>query len=115
MKKGVLFSLFAILSMVVYGQFFKTQAHIVVVNDLGNVEAEVSVTLYTTEEDYNNNKPAVPMQKTDKKGRVRFSDLEPVSYFIEAKKGTKSNTFHGEKTEVLDKGKVNKFHIVISG
>ena len=84
-------------------------------NDLGNIEQGVEVVLYSSEEDYNNNKPCTKKLKTDEKGRVKFKNLEAIPYFIEAKKGSKSNMFGGEKTEALGKNKVNKVNIVISG
>ena len=103
------------LSGLAYAQFTSTQLRLTILNDLGNLESGVEVLLFESEEDFNNNKPCTPMQKTDEKGRVKFKGLKSIPYYIEAKKGTKSNLFGGEKTEKLEENKVNKVNLVISG
>ncbi len=92
----------------------KTNLRITILNELGNVEDSVVVTLYTNKNDYRENKnPVVPLQYTDTKGRATFSDLEPIEYYIHAQKGDKTNVGAGVVADVLKKGKLNKLTIII--
>ncbi len=95
-------------------QVLKTSLRITVLNDLGNIQENASVQLFTTEEHYRNEtNPVGPPQKTDKKGRVTFKNLESRAYFIHAKKGDATNVGRGVQTEKLEQGKVNKLNTVI--
>ena len=95
-------------------QILKTNLTITVLDDTGNLQEEASVTLYNTEDDYRASKnPAFPTQVTDKKGKIKFKNLEPVSYFIEVKKGEKNNDGLGTQTGKLVEGKTNKVNIII--
>lgn len=91
-----------------------TSIKITVRNDLGNLEENVSVQLFPTEEDYRNEtNPVTEVQYTDKKGRVKFKGLEPTVYFINAEKGDKNNIGAGVQTDTLIAGKLNKVTIII--
>ena len=91
-----------------------TSLRITVINELGNVEEGASVQLFPTEEDYRNETNAVSeVLKTDDKGRVKFNDLEPKVYFVNAVKGERNNIGAGVQTDVLIEGKMNKVNIVI--
>ena len=91
-----------------------TTLKITVIDNLGNVVKGAEVTIYTSEEDYRGNvNPAQEKQFTDSKGRVTFKKLEPVSYFIDARKGDKNNDGEGVQTGKLQEGKVNKVNTVI--
>ena len=92
----------------------KTQLQVSVLDDAGNFQTGAEVTLYLNAADYEANKPAMKTQKTDKKGRTKFVGLEPVDYFILAKKGGKDNVLGGERTGKLVEGKINKVNIIIS-
>lgn len=95
-------------------QLFKTNLKITVRNELGNVEEGVSVQLFKTEEDYRNEtNPATEVQMTDSKGDVKFKDLEPIIYFVNAEKGDKNNIGAGVQTDTLQEGKLNKITIII--
>ena len=95
-------------------QLLKTSLRITVLNDLGNIQENASVQLFKTEDDYRNEtSPVGPAQKTDKKGRVTFKNLESREYYINAKKGDATNVGRGVKTEKLEEGKVNKLNTVI--
>jgi len=92
----------------------KTNLRITILNELGNAEDSVEVTLYINKNDYRENKnPAVPLQLTDEKGRVTFKDLEPIEYYIHAQKGDKTNVGAGVVADVLKEGKMNKLTIII--
>lgn len=109
----------AILILIVAGAFkseqlFKTNLKITVRNELGNIEEGVSVQLFPTEEDYRNEtNPVTEVQMTNDKGEVKFKDLEPKAYFVNAEKGDKNNYGAGVKTDELEEGKLNKITIVI--
>lgn len=96
------------------GQFFSTSLKLTVLNELGNQEENVMVQLFPTEEDYRNEtNPVTEVQYTDKKGRVKFKDLEPRVYFVNAEKGDKNNIGAGVQTDTLAENKLNKITIVI--
>ena len=95
-------------------QVLKTQLQLVVLDNIGNIQENAKVTLYESEEDYNNSKPAMASQTTNRKGKTRFIGLKAIDYFIYCEKGKKNNLFHGEKTGVLQKGRINKVNLIIS-
>ncbi|MGK7396758.1 MAG: carboxypeptidase-like regulatory domain-containing protein [Candidatus Cyclobacteriaceae bacterium M3_2C_046] len=91
-----------------------TKLRITVIDNLGNKVEGATVTLYANEFDYRNNENQVSAtQTTDKKGRVTFVDLRPTSYFIDARKGNKSNDGQGVQTQPLQKSRMNKLNVVI--
>lgn len=95
-------------------QVFKTNLKITVRNELGNVEEGVSVQLFPTEEDYRQEtNPVTEVMVTDSKGQVKFKELEPKVYFVNAEKGDKNNIGAGVKTAKLEDGKLNKITIII--
>ncbi|WP_245558406.1 carboxypeptidase regulatory-like domain-containing protein [Fulvivirga imtechensis] len=95
-------------------QLMKTSLTITVRNELGNIEEGVGVQLFPTEEDYRNEtNPATEIEYSDKKGKVRFKDLEAKVYFVNAVKGDKNNIGAGVQTDTLQEGKVNKVTIII--
>ena len=95
-------------------QLLNTSLRVTVLNDLGNIQENATVQLFTSEEDYRNEtNPVGPSQKTDKKGRVTFKKLGSRVYYIHAKKGDATNVGRGVQTEKLAEGKVNKLNTVI--
>lgn len=94
-------------------EFLPTKLRITVVDELGNIVEGATITLYKNEADYRSNKNPVQSLTTDKKGRATFTDLEPVSYFIDARKGDKNNDGKGAVTAPLLEGKINKLNTVI--
>jgi hypothetical protein len=97
-------------------QVFMTSLRITVIDEIGNVVENAQVTVYGNSGDYESGEnPVAGPELTDEKGRVTFKDLDAKSYYIEAKKGDKSNYGGGEKTDVLAKNKLNKLNVVISG
>ncbi len=113
--KGILGSILLIAFLSVsFKPILKTNLRITILNELGNAEDSVEVTLYTNNNDYRDNKnPAVPMQYTDVKGRATFKGLEPIEYYIHAQKGDKTNVGAGVVAGVLKKDKLNKLTIII--
>ncbi|UII20233.1 carboxypeptidase regulatory-like domain-containing protein [Fulvivirga ligni] len=94
--------------------FLKTSLKLKVLNELGNVEEGVAVQLYGSEEDYRaESNPLSEVQYTNDKGEVKFKDLEPKVYFVNAEKGDKNNIGAGVQTDVLEEGKLNKVTIII--
>jgi len=94
-------------------EFLPTKLRITVIDELGNIIEGVTITLYKSEEDYRANVNPVQEGVTDSKGRVTFKDLDPVSYFIDARKGDKNNDGKGAVTAPLLEGKINKVNTVI--
>ena len=95
-------------------QLFKTNLKITILNELGNVEEGASVQLFPTEADYRNEtNPVTEVKLTDSKGQVKFKDLKPTVYYVNAEKGDKNNIGAGVKTDKLEEGKLNKISIII--
>lgn len=95
-------------------QLLKTSLEITVRNSLGNTEEGTSVQIFETEEDYNNEEnPVGGKQITDEKGRVKFSDLKPMIYYIYATKDDMSNFNAGIKTDTLQEKRMNKVTVII--
>ena len=94
-------------------QIIKTQLQVTIRNDLGNIVEEASVTLYETEDDYENETNPVAEGMTDKKGIAKFKELKPIAYYVLAKKEDLNNFGGGEQTGKLEANKINKVTIVI--
>lgn len=121
MMKKYSFSL-AVFSFVLLGflsfnapeQILKTQLRLTILNELGNPVEGANVTLYHTDEDYRQEiNPVMATETSDKKGRVKFSGLEPKVYFIHAEKDDKTNAGAGVQTDTLQEGRINKVNIII--
>ena len=94
-------------------QLLPTRLRVTVIDGLGNFVEGGSVHIYEKKEDYIAGKNAVAMLKTDKKGRVTFKELKPISYFIQAVKGDMKNDGEGVVTAPLSEGRINKVNTVI--
>ena len=95
-------------------QVFKTALKITVRNELGNIEEGVAIQLFGSDADYRSETNQVKETGyTDKKGQVKFKELESKTYYILAKKGDKSNVGAGVSTDKLLEGKLNKVTIII--
>jgi hypothetical protein len=95
-------------------QRIQTSLRITVRNDLGNLVENAKVTLYASEDDYNNSEnPVQEFAYTNQKGEVRFRDLQPKSYFVDVQKDDLNNEGGGVKIKRLDKGKSNRVTIII--
>ena len=95
-------------------QVFKTSLRITVIDELGNIVEGAAVQLYPTDEDYRNEtNPVSEIYYSDEKGRVKFKDLAPQVYFVNASKEDKNNIGAGVQTDKLVEGKMNKVNIVI--
>lgn len=95
-------------------QLISTQIKIKVLNNLGATEEGVRIRLFKTEEDYKTEKNTVQEHYTDKKGMVSFKDLEPIPYYINAVKDSKTNAGNGEKSDSLKANMFNKMTVIIS-
>ncbi len=106
MKKHVLFTFLLFASIAVFAATTRLQ---VIVQDAEQNPVEgAEVILYDSETDYRANKNAIDTVLTDKKGRARFSDLQPKSYYMDVRKGELSNVGYDAQTEVLSEGKLNR-------
>ncbi|MCB0495963.1 MAG: hypothetical protein KDC79_07490 [Cyclobacteriaceae bacterium] len=91
-----------------------TSLKITTLNELGNIEDSVKVTLFKSIEDYRKEaNPVMESQYTDKKGRTTFKGLDATKYYILAEKGDKNNDGAGVETDALEEGKINKLTIII--
>jgi len=92
----------------------KTNLRITTLNELGNIEDSVAITIYRNKTDYREEvNPVVPVQYTSEKGKTTFTGLEPLIYYIHAVKGDKTNVGAGVVADILIKGKMNKLTIII--
>ncbi|MEO1099231.1 MAG: carboxypeptidase regulatory-like domain-containing protein [Bacteroidota bacterium] len=115
--KTRLFSVFCLATVLVLSsgsQVFKTSIKITVIDELGNIVEGAAVQLYGTEEDYRNEiNPVTDKGITDKKGQIKFKELESKVYFVNVWKDDKNNIGAGVQTAKLEEGKLNKVNIVI--
>lgn len=94
-------------------QLLPTKLQVTVRNDLGNVVEGATVLLFKTEADYDKSENFVGEAVTDRKGRVIFKDLEPISYYMHVEKGDLTNIGLGVKTVKLVSKKKNKLNVII--
>ncbi|TRX56083.1 carboxypeptidase regulatory-like domain-containing protein [Fulvivirga sp. M361] len=116
MKKKLLIYLSVVMVFIAMSSFqlLKTSLKITVIDELGNIVEGASVQLYPSEEDYRNEVNAVSeVSYTDKKGQVKFKELDAKVYYVNASKGDKNNIGAGVQTDKLEEGKLNKVNIVI--
>lgn len=117
MKKVNLYIVFVVaISLLSFDslQILNTSVKINIRNELGNIEEGVAVQLFGSEEDYRNEtNPVTEISYTDKKGNVKFKELESKVYFVNAKKGDKDNVGAGVQMQKLEEGKMNKVTIII--
>jgi hypothetical protein len=94
-------------------QIIKTQLAVTVRNELGNIEENATVQLFETEEDYKNETNIAAEGATDKKGVIKFKELNAISYYVIVRKDDKDNSGGGEQTGKLEANRVNKVTIII--
>lgn len=92
---------------------FSTRLRVTVIDGLGNFVEGATVSIYDNEADYRESKNAVAILETNKKGKVIFSKLKPIAYYIEASFEDKNNNGEGVLTEALAKGRSNKVNTII--
>lgn len=113
-KTAIFLSLVLVIILASGFQILKTSLRITVIDELGNIVEGATVQLYATEEDYRNEtNPVSELGTTDKKGNVKFKELQPRAYFVNASKDDKNNIGAGVQTDKLVEGKMNKVNIVI--
>lgn len=94
-------------------QIIKTTLNLTVRDELGNTVEGATVSIYETEANFTAEKNPVATGTTDKKGVVKFKDLQPVSYFVIVRKGDKDNMGGGEQIGKLEANKINKATVII--
>ncbi|WP_258104126.1 carboxypeptidase-like regulatory domain-containing protein [Marinoscillum sp. MHG1-6] len=109
----ILIGIFSFKNIEAQNPFLPTKLKITVLDRLGNVVPEATVTLYKDESSYRANADTVQSMMTDEKGVALFKNLEPVSYFIDARKGDENNDGEGVQTASLQEGRVNKVNTII--
>lgn len=121
MKKALILSL--VLSTAVIFSYAKTSNYLIkalptflkvaIINDLAEPEEGVKIQLFETEEDYNKEINPVSTHYTNKRGRVTFSKLRPVKYYILARKDGMDNNDSAVQTDTLKEGLINKVTVII--
>ncbi|MEP5612911.1 MAG: hypothetical protein ABJP45_11705 [Cyclobacteriaceae bacterium] len=96
-----------------HGQLFPTKLKITVIDGLGNFVEDAVVTIYRTKEDYQASENLVFTGMTDEKGRIKFKDAKPLTYFIDARKDEMNNDGEGVKTGPLKTGRVTRVNTII--
>lgn len=118
-KNSLLIPVFSLLLLAFFSfnapeQLFKTSLRLTILNELGNPVEGATVNLYHNQEDYRQEEnPAAETQTTDNKGRVKFTDLEPKVYFVDAEKDDMTNDGAGVQTDTLQEKRMNKVNIII--
>ncbi len=90
-----------------------TNLEITVIDGLGNYVEGATVSIFTSKDDYLGSGEPVMLATTDEKGKVKFKKLEPIIYYIDARKGDMNNDGEGVATEALQEGRTNKVNVVI--
>ncbi len=90
-----------------------TKLRVTVIDGLGNFVEGATVTIYESEDDYRGNNNPIATTLSDEKGRALFKEVNPVSYYIDARKGDLRNDAEGVKTAPLEEGKLNKVNTII--
>lgn len=108
-----LIALVFILATATAFQIIKTQLHITVRDELGNLVEEATVQLFETEDDYLKEENVVAEGVTDKRGIVRFRELQEIPYYVIVRKDDKDNSGGGEQTGQLTGKRINKVTIII--
>lgn len=109
----ILIGVFSFKNIETNESFLPTKLKVTVLDRLGNVVPGATVTLYKNEEDYRNSTNPVQKVESEEDGIALFKDLNPVSYFIDARKGDENNDGEGVQTAPLQEGKVNKVNTII--
>ncbi len=94
-------------------QILPTKLSVTVIDGTGNFVEGATVTLFATEDDYINSKNALQTAVSGKKGKTVFKKLEPITYYLDVRKGDQSNDGRGSQTGQLREGRVNKVNVVI--
>lgn len=93
--------------------FLPTRLRATIIDGLGNPVQGVTVNIYTSEDDYRESENEVGTGVTNEKGIVLFKNLEPIPYYIDARKGDLNNEASGVQTGSLEEGKLNKINTII--
>ncbi len=94
-------------------QIIKTTLTLTVRDELGNTVVEANVRLFETEANYTEEKNPVAEAFTDKKGVVKFKDLQAIPYWVIVRKGDMDNAGAGEQIGKLEANKINKATVII--
>ena len=95
-------------------QVFTTALQITVRDNLGNIQDSAKVQIFHTKEDYQQEtNPIGGVQYTDKKGRIKYTALEPKAYYVNVEKGDMNNYGAATLTDQLTPKRNNKVTIII--
>lgn len=94
-------------------QILPTKLTVTVIDGLGNFVEGAEVKLYKTEADYRGGTNVLFTGKSDKKGRVKFKEVQSVAYYMEVTQGEMNNNGEGVQTAPLTPKRNNKVNVVI--
>lgn len=95
-------------------QVLTTALRVTVRDNLGNVVDSAEVQIFRTKEEYEQEiNPVGGVQYTDKKGRIRYTGIEPQAYYINVEKGDMNNYGAGTMTEELTAKRSNNLTVII--
>lgn len=94
-------------------QVSKTKLLVTVIDESGNNVEGATITIYTSMDDYENNKNKLIIGKTDKKGKFQFKGLQNKPYFLDVRKDVMKNDGEGVQTGSLSTEKINRVIVVI--
>ena len=115
LRRLTILSRYFILSMIILGanQVLPTSLKVFIMTEGGKPVASAMVRIFESKDAYIEGKEPLKLDQTNKKGKVWFSRLQPVPYYIEAYKGDMNNDGLTVITESLTANWVNKINIVI--
>ena len=118
MKNQRLSSLSLFISLVICSAFIpiqsvETKLQIIVIDAKGKNVSGAEITIYSSEEDYNQKKNELIIGKTDRKGIFQYKGLGTRSYFLDVRKDDLSNTGEDVQTGALAPKKMNKVIIIL--
>ncbi|MEO9483851.1 MAG: carboxypeptidase-like regulatory domain-containing protein [Ekhidna sp.] len=94
-------------------QTSKVKLLVTVIDAAGKNVEGATITIYSSEEDYQNSINELIVGKSDKKGRFQFKGLESKSYFLDVRKDAMNNAADGAETGLISQEKVNKILVTV--
>ena len=115
MKKTLLLiSTLAIIALFANFQKATTTLKIMVYDNLGKIQEQTRVRLYTNKTDYEKDQNFISELMTNKNGNAEFINLKAGLYYVSAIKGDKDNSSNGVLTDTLKEDRLNKMKVIIS-
>lgn len=116
MKKLALLFVVSFMSILTSCKKPTTNLELALKDESGSAVSGATVQLFKTEDDWLNKTNAVAGPKSsDASGKVTFTDLTSIAYFVYAEKDCISNTFEGVQTSPLTEKKTTQTTLALTG